>query len=946
MIRTWAALALLAASWLPGLGYFEPVSWPAWAVMVTAAVLLLAGGKVTSGQWSVASGRNWRSPASLATDHRPLTTLSATLLALLPTVWLMPWPYKAVPLAIGVGLALGWAPIPRRWPTALGRGAIRAGLVLLAQSLAMMVYAGFTARWHDLPWPLAWLVGLIASTSGLDAALDQSTVAIYSLPEIHRFAATWELLVDPVSVCFLAGGLVILAASPGSCARGERTDATVGLPNRAFRTAGQASTGTQARWATTWWTRSAGVLALVLILWLPVRTGLLLTLYMHRVLRGDAATAMNQFFNPWVHLLLATGPVLLAWWFVRPPAGTVEEPSAEPEAAADPRAKKRLAAAAALVLEVVALVTFGILWDPAGVRKGGRVMVVERHSAWEPTSPHYDTTRYGEDPSYTYAAIYDYGTHYYQMSRLSESANIDDESLSQCDVLVIKTPTEPYRSDEAAAVARFVGRGGGLLMIGDHTNCDRWSTHLNAVARPFGFQFRYDILFPVGSPYVELIQPPAIPHPILQDVGPFHFAGTCSIDPGASLGRAVVLTTGKWSLPPDYHTENYFPQAEYRPDMRYGAFIQLWSTRYGRGRVLAIADSTLFSNFCTFEPGKSELMLGMLEWLNHRSLFDYWPVRLLFWLVLGLAALAGLGLAAWLVRGQSDVGRIANPSNAARIATPSGKQADPSDGFAIRPTGQPTPILLPLVSAGLLGWTLASLAVLAIDRAAMPPPQTVRGLTRVVVDRTASEVPLCLNGFTDESDKGYGLLEQWIPRLGYFPARRSGREAFSGNVLLILCPTRPTSDDYRHRLADYVAAGGRLLLIDSPESSGTTANSLLYRFGLVVKAAPGVQGELKSSGGWPAIPVQRTFEIEGGKPILWVGKTPVAAAVTFGKGSVLVLGCGSLLNDTGMGLRYNIAPDAKLLTRFDFLYALLRAAVTGQPLVSAPARPAAKAKSP
>ena len=74
MIRTWAALARLAASWLPGLGYFEPVSWPAWAVMVTAAVLLLARGKLTSGQWPVASGRSWQSPASLATDHRPLAT--------------------------------------------------------------------------------------------------------------------------------------------------------------------------------------------------------------------------------------------------------------------------------------------------------------------------------------------------------------------------------------------------------------------------------------------------------------------------------------------------------------------------------------------------------------------------------------------------------------------------------------------------------------------------------------------------------------------------------------------------------------------------------------------------------------------------------------------------------------------------------------------------------
>jgi hypothetical protein len=871
-------------------------------------------------------------------------------LALLPAVWLMPWPYKAAPLAIGAGLTLACAPIPRRWAAALGWGAIRAGLVLLVQALAMMVYAGLTARCHDLPWPLAWVVGLIASTAGLDAALDQSTVAIYSMPEIHRFAATWESLVDPVSVCFLAGGLLILGLLPVG-------NALCGVPEAGAMPVCEPRGATQrAAYRLKTWARRAGVLALVLVLWLPVRTGLLLTLYMHRVLRGDAATAMNQFFNPWVHLLLAAGPVLLAWWFVRPPF-PAEESAGEPEVVAGPRAGKRLAAAALLVLAAVALVTFGVLWDPAGGRKGGRVMVVERHSTWEPTSPHYDTTRYGEDPSYTYAAIYDYATHYYQMSRLSESESIDDESLSQCDVLVIKTPTKPYESDEAAAVARFVSRGGGLLMIGDHTNCDRWSTHLNGVARPFGFQFRYDILFPVGSPYVELISPPAIPHPILQDVGPFHFAGTCSIAPGASLGRAVVLTAGKWSLPPEYHTENYFPQAEYRPDMNYGAFIQLWSTRYGRGRVLAIADSTLFSNFCTFEPGKSELMLGMLEWLNRRSRFDDWPVRLLFWLVLGLATLAALGLAGWLVGGQSDVGqigdpsskpdvgRIANPSgNVGRIANPSGEQADLPDGLAIRPTGMPATILLPLVSAGLLGWALAALAVPAIHRAAMPPPLAVRPLVRVVVDRTASEVPLCMNGFTDPSDKGYGLLEQWIPRLGYFPSRRSGRDALSGNALLILCPTRPTSDDYRNRLAGYVAAGGRLLLVDSPETSGTTANSLLYRFGLVVKVAPGVQGELKSSGGWPAIPVQQTFEIEGGKPILWVGKTPVAARVAFGKGSVLVLGCGSILNDTGMGLRYNIAPDAKLLTRFDLLYALLRAAVTGQPLVPAPARPSPKAK--
>ena len=156
-----------------------------------------------------------------------------------------------------------------------------------------------------------------------------------------------------------------------------------------------------------------------------------------------------------------------------------------------------------------------------------------------------------------------------------------------------------------------------------------------------------------------------------------------------------MLTTGKWSLPPDYHMENYFPEAEYRPDMHYGAFIQLWSTRYGRGRVLAIADSTLFSNFCTFEPGKSELMLGMLEWLNRSSRFDHWGVRLLFWLLLGLAVVAGLGLRPGWSAGSRAPGRAwhARPAGlgrrrAGRAGDPAGRHAWAADRAAAGPRGR------------------------------------------------------------------------------------------------------------------------------------------------------------------------------------------------------------------------------------------------------------------
>jgi len=83
----------------------------------------------------------------------------------------------------------------------------------------------------------------------------------------------------------------------------------------------------------------------------------------------------------------------------------------------------------------------------------------------------------------------------------------------------------------------------------------------------------------------------------------FDFATSCSLEVGHSSGRGVIVSTGLKNSMADYHANNYYPQAVDHAAMRYGAFIQLWSTRHGRGRVLAFTDSTIFSNFCTFEPG-------------------------------------------------------------------------------------------------------------------------------------------------------------------------------------------------------------------------------------------------------------------------------------------------------------------------------------------------------
>ncbi len=307
--------------------------------------------------------------------------------------------------------------------------------------------------------------------------------------------------------------------------------------------------------------------------------GLLVPLLLHRSLRADLTvplTTMNQFLSPWVYLAALADRS--CWPVVDPHA--LGKPDRRPRAVALrgrrllPRYDKM---AWVLVLAGVALFTFIIEWDPVGRPKGGRVMVVERHSDWEPTTRPYDTESYGEDASYTYAAIYDYCSRFFEMSRLMPKDAINDATLSKCDVLMVKIPTEAYPSEELAAITRFVQRGGGLLLIGDHTNFELSSTYLNDIARPFGFKFAHDLLFPVGSPYVEWHDWPVVRHPVLQHVPSMHLAGSCTIDPGTSSGRAVVQTVGQWSLPPDYYPDNFFPQAMYRPDMRCGHSSQTWA---------------------------------------------------------------------------------------------------------------------------------------------------------------------------------------------------------------------------------------------------------------------------------------------------------------------------------------------------------------------------------
>ena len=917
MTRLWTGLFLLAASWLVGTGYYRAPHWPAWATLVLAGSALLVAAHLPASRTDARALGNG-GPPKLPLPGGLLGLFCAVLLV--APIWVAPWPHRAAPLLLAAGLLLGWrrkdrhATVPEqtgpggwtRGKTALAQGLTWPGLLLGLQDLALLLYRTWTSWSHELPSLLAWVLAQVCRLFGMEAAAEETTIHLFTMRQVHALGATWELLLPPHTWCFLVSGLAVWLALRVDPLKPDAVPAAATASknkpkNRPTKAAPQAP---RARWRALagGWLRHLLPWAAPVLLWLPLRVALLAGWMLHSALRTEYEEPLDIMWPFWsAGVLIALDLPLLflqARWmkhFLRNEASAAPTASRSPQGAASPgqvaprgtASWRELAGAGVPVAFAVVCVTLGVIWDPVGQRKAGRIAVDEFHSKWEPTDRPMDTEWYGHLSGYNYWCIYDFSTRFYEMSRIKEP--LTDAVLANVDVLVLKVPTEPYRPQEIEAVVRFVERGGGLLLIGEHTDVFGTGYHLNQVARRFGFEYRYDCLFGIDSFFDQFYVPSFARHPVVSAVRGMDFATSCSIRPFQPWrGRSVITSTGLKNAPADYHASNFYPPAQDRADMRYGAFVQLWAARHGKGRVLAFTDSTIFSNFCTFEPGKLELLRGMMEWLNRRDRIGN-PRGWLF----ALGAVAG----AWAL---------------ARRRKPAG-------------------LVVPLVCVGAAAWALTVAAVVAAQTRSFQLPSPQRPLHWVTIDRTICDGPLSKNGFIEGKANGFGIFERWILRLGYFIRRETGPAALADDLVVFLYPIRPVDAAFAEAARRYVEAGGHILVLDSVENTNSTAAALLAPFKLELRAHPQPDGKLEVGEGWPAIDVQAAREVVGGEPFARLNGRPVAARAQVGRGSVTVLGIGARFADVRMGVTGDVEPDATLRQVYEFQFRLLRWLVEGSP---------------
>ncbi len=302
--------------------------------------------------------------------------------------------------------------------------------------------------------------------------------------------------------------------------------------------------------------------------------------------------------------------LLLAW----PLLARVVTPGALPK---PPPAKPPWWRAVTVGSMVLALFVVA-LWLPAGRKKSGKVIINTYHSQWSQCTRPYDREWYGADSGYNYACLKRWYELCYDVQVLE--TRITPAVLEDASVLVIYVPDRRFAEEECRAIRAFVRRGGGLFLIGDHTNVFGSTSHLNEICRPLGFTFRDDVLFDLDEDFFQLEDMPRVKSCFEHGMTFFKYRGPASIVAETPAARTVLAVDNAKARRAIYSVNNFYPPPHNVPSMKTGRFCVAAAARFGRGRVAAFADSTIFSNFEVFYPGKYEYLLNVANWLNHSDL--------------------------------------------------------------------------------------------------------------------------------------------------------------------------------------------------------------------------------------------------------------------------------------------------------------------------------------
>jgi uncharacterized protein DUF4350 len=212
---------------------------------------------------------------------------------------------------------------------------------------------------------------------------------------------------------------------------------------------------------------------------------------------------------------------------------------------------------------------------------------------------------------------------------------LTEQSLASADVAVVINPTEHLTADERSRLERFVRRGGGLVVLGDHTDIFGSQAPLNELLEPYGVAYRFDSAFTPGHWRNDA---GFFPGPLTRGLDDANSRFQQSTGASLSLSRgAEPVATARWGFSDAGDRENkdngFLGDYIYQASETLGDLAVVAMARHGDGRVIVFGDTSAFQNIAT--PFSWPFILRVFQVAAGRDLRS---VRLL----------VPMGVAAWI----------------------------------------------------------------------------------------------------------------------------------------------------------------------------------------------------------------------------------------------------------------------------------------------------------
>ena len=552
-----------------------------------------------------------------------------------------------------------------------------------------------------------------------------------------------------------------------------------------------------------------------------------------------------------------------------------------------------------------------LMWHPEGDMKAGRVVIDEAHNeGWGYATTTLDQQNFGRESVYNFATLASWLGHYYDVT-INEHEPISKENLENVDVLLIKTPTIPFADEELSAIHQFVQAGGGLFLIGDHTNLLGTGWNLNAISEPMGIEFQFDASNRLQDGGLHRADTHWFwQHPINAGVGSIDFMTSCTLRVGPDVATPLIAK-GIFSDPLDYSSNSFFGDVIPDAGDEFGPFVMCATSDYGSGRVVAFSDSTILSSFGVLVGERPTLWLNILDYLNHES-GDRNACRL--WL-LGACLLIIVTVA---VARSQGLGR---------------------DWVLLM--GPPTV---------LVAWSLVSFGVGSWAASSPPEPKTAMQTVAIVEDLGGVPLPPPMGGTSVRRSEAFDVFYVWLQRLGYFPQQCDFESALDADAVVLINPQERVSKNLLRKLQEYVSHGGRLLIMDSLLNRDSTANYFAQCFGMGFRLATlPLANEIAAKAAVPRASLEdwgnsapKPLEFDGfaAEPIAHASRVPhlellggisvvqtksgssMVNVRSYGAGRVMLLADSIQFSRAGMGDQMEL-PSADVLDTYEFQFELL-----------------------